>query len=89
MNRPPAKAWQTFDSVPAGGQDVTSPYPRLHMLGVSFHGDGNFVAVPSASEDGKPVTLAVKAGQFWPLEFSKVDPTSTALPLTVLWGPLR
>jgi hypothetical protein len=45
--------------------------------------------VPSGSEDGQPVPLAVKAEQFWPLNFSKIDPVTTALPLTVLWGPLR
>lgn len=87
--RPPAKAWQTFDSIPAEGVDIKSPSPRFHLLEVHFHAAGNFVSVQAGSEDGQPVALAVNAGERWPIEFTRIDAATTALPLTILWGPLR
>lgn len=89
LSRPPAKFWQTFTAIPTEGQDIRNPSPRLRILGVAFDADGTFVSVPSGSEDGRPVPLAVSAGQFWPLNFTKIDPATTALPLTVFWGPPR
>ena len=89
LSRPPAKEWKTFASIPAGGQQIENPSPRLRMLGVVFLGGGDFVATPAGREDGSPEAIAVTAGQFWPLSFTQIDPATTALPLVVLWGPLR
>ena len=54
---------------------------HLHMIGVVFHADGNFVAVPANAETANTaVTLPVKDGQFWALTADKINDTTTALP---------
>lgn len=90
LARPPAKRWKTYNTVPAEGLAVAALDAHLHMIGVVFHGDGDFVAVPgNAEEADTAVTLAVKKGQFWALTADKITDATTALPFTILWGPLR
>lgn len=89
LSRPAAKEWKTFASIPAGGQEIENPSPSLRVIGVVFQGGGDFVAIPAGREDSSPETIAVTAGQFWPLNFVKIEPATTALPLVVLWGPLH
>jgi hypothetical protein len=90
MNRPPATRWKTYTTVPAEGIATGNPAPGLHLLGVVFHGAGTFAAVPTNPETADTaVELTVKADQFWGLDFTKITSATTALPLTVLWGPHR
>jgi hypothetical protein len=90
LSRPPAKRWKTYASVPAEGIAPAALDAHLHMIGIVFHGDGDFVAVPANAETANTaVTLPVKDGQFWALTADKINDTTTALPFTILWGPLR
>jgi hypothetical protein len=90
LSRPPAKRWKTYASIPAEGIAPAALDAHLHMIGVVFHGDGNFVAVPANPETpATAVTLPVLEGQFWALTTDKITDATTALPFTVLWGPLR
>ena len=89
LNRPPAKDWKVYDSIPGGGQAIENPNARHRLIGVVFLGDGDFVSHPSGREDDSTETVPVEAGQFWALNFDLIHEDTTALPLVVLWGPLQ
>jgi hypothetical protein len=92
MSRPPATKRQRVTSIPPGGLKLSPPSPRARICGIYFEADGDFVAIDAddqAAESPTPTSNPVRAGQFWALDVVSIDEATTALPLVVLWGPLR
>ena len=83
--------WPQASGSPTTLTGIANLGPGLSLLGILFEGSGTFVSTPSATPSG--VTAATLSQQIpaamWVDDVPvSIDPSTTALPLVLYWGPL-
>lgn len=75
-------------NIPSGGLATAHPDPRLRLQGILFRTAGAFVSTTDTPEPTTR-TIQVEEGEFFPVNPTVIEDTTTALPLILFWGRNR
>jgi hypothetical protein len=85
-----SSAWPQSNSAPTTLTNIATR-GTLHLQGILFEAGGTFVATPSAwpiEGTAVPIAQAVVASGFYEQVPTSIDPSTTAFPLVLYYGPL-